>query len=171
MKIWKKTIEKYYRRPQWIEWLVSGTDIRRCDVKTYPSLYIVDSILCYPSSNICMDRSRPSEPLNLYDRAKDENGARKLVPCLYQLHQNSQSYTVRVARLVEWQTVNAWELSRWSRTVASVDKQVSCAGILGMGNNEITSHLASCTEVNLGWKTGKPVLLEGGHGAPYLCLR
>lgn len=58
-------------------------------------------------------------------------------------------------------------------TVASVDKQLPCAGILGMGNNEITSHLASCTEVNLEYfsKTCKAVLLEGGNGASYLCLR
>lgn len=58
-------------------------------------------------------------------------------------------------------------------TVASVDKQVSCAGILGMGNNKITSCLASCTEVNLGYfsKTSKTVLFEGGNGAPYLSLR
>lgn len=59
-------------------------------------------------------------------------------------------------------------------TVASMDsgQQVSCAGILGMGNNEIMSHLASCTEVNLRYfsKTSKTVLLEGGNGASYLCL-
>lgn len=57
-------------------------------------------------------------------------------------------------------------------TVASVDKQLSSAGILGMGNNEITSHLTSCTEVNLGYfsKISKTVLLEGGNGASYLCL-
>lgn len=58
-------------------------------------------------------------------------------------------------------------------TVASVDKQVSYAGILGMENNEITSHLPSCTEVNLRYfsKTSKTMLLEGGNGAPYLSLQ
>lgn len=113
-----KTMEEYYRQPQWIDWLVSGSDIRRCDVKIYPPPYIVDSIQCHPSSNICRDRSRQSGPViyMIEQKMRMANTWKrmKLASCLYQLRQNNQSYTVEVARLVEWRTVNAWELSRWS---------------------------------------------------------
>lgn len=42
-------------------------------------------------------------------------------------------------------------LGNWNptgaNTWASVEKQVSCARILGMGNDEITSHLVPCAKM------------------------